>query len=75
MIASIGATNVQMAYVPLPDDSQQLQKVGKYNQSIRYKVEYKNNTALSCYKQKLKIALTICIVHSHPSLHTHHVLW
>ena len=46
MIASIGATNVQMAYVPLPEDSQQLQKVGKYNQSIRYRGAYKNNTAL-----------------------------
>ena len=25
MMANIGATNVQMAYVPLPEDSQQLQ--------------------------------------------------
>ena len=27
MIASIGAINVQIAYVPSPEDSQQLQKV------------------------------------------------
>ena len=27
MMASIGATNVQMAYVPLPEDSQQLQSM------------------------------------------------
>ena len=29
MMASIGATNVQMAYVSLPEDSQQLEKDGK----------------------------------------------
>ena len=61
MIAIIGATNVQMAYVPLPEDNQQLQA------NCMTMVEA---SAYIFTREQL----TICIGHIHPSCHIHHVL-
>ena len=70
MMANIGATNVQMAYVPLPEDSQQLKTTGK-----KYTVKLQCSMYIICLVHyKLIISLTICIAHFHLSLHIHHVL-